>query len=53
MTRTVTSSKVFVIADRRQPPADGLPLRRYRIARLPRDARPREWAVRSELRRLR
>ncbi|MGO9495410.1 MAG: hypothetical protein ACLQA5_01640 [Solirubrobacteraceae bacterium] len=36
MTRSVTASKVLLVADRRTPPSsrDAAPVRRYRIARL-------------------
>jgi hypothetical protein len=50
MTRPVTSSKVVLIEDRREAPADpsAAPLRRYRLARLRFDGRPHDQASRFE-----
>jgi hypothetical protein len=50
MTRPVTSSRVMLIADRRQPTAElaGTPIRRYRLARLRIESREADPGARFE-----
>jgi hypothetical protein len=50
MTRSITSSKVLLIADRRgtSPEGPSAPVRRYRIARLRLEGRSPESAARFE-----
>jgi hypothetical protein len=50
MTNPATSAKVLLVEDRRsaEAAADGAPVRRYRIARLRVDSRPRTDASRYE-----
>ncbi len=50
MTNPATSAKLLLVEDRRSAAAaaDGLPVRRYRIARLRVDSRPRTDASRFE-----
>ena len=50
MTRSVTASKVLLVADRRAAPSprESVPVRRYRIARLRFDPPPASGASRFE-----
>jgi hypothetical protein len=50
MTNPATSAKLLIVEDRRSATAaaDGMPVRRYRIARLRVDSRPRTDASRFE-----
>jgi len=50
MTRSVTASKVLLVADRRSapPPRETVPVRRYRIARLRFDPPPASGESRFE-----
>ena len=50
MTRPITASKVLLVGDRRgeADTAAGIPIRRYRLARLRLDSRPTGPGLRSE-----